>query len=156
MPFINTNEKTFQLKAIMTHSWCNFCEENYDENTCEVKKNARDKISGKRPNITIVVLDWAELEDVMVINTRINITLSRENLIFPTLLLPQAHLIKVLIHKLLELQVIKECLLFFPLLSTISLTNWLISKLMLPFWTWFPSQNNKIISRTSWKEIFLP
>jgi ribonuclease HI len=69
-PFRNMNENTFQPKAIMTRSWCNFCEENHDENTCEVKKNARDKIFGKRPDTTIVVLDWDEPEDVMVINTR--------------------------------------------------------------------------------------
>jgi hypothetical protein len=54
----------------MSCSWCNFCEENYEESTYEVKKNARDKIFGKRPDTTIVVLDWVELEDVMVINTR--------------------------------------------------------------------------------------
>jgi hypothetical protein len=54
----------------MTRKLCNFCEENHDENTCEVKKNVRDKIFGKRHDTTIVVLDWAELEDVMVINTR--------------------------------------------------------------------------------------
>jgi hypothetical protein len=30
----------------------------------------RDKIFGKRPDTTIVVLDWVEPEDVMVINTR--------------------------------------------------------------------------------------
>jgi hypothetical protein len=54
----------------MTLTWCNFCEENHDENTCEVKRNARDKIFGKRPDTTIVVLDWVEPEDVMVVNTR--------------------------------------------------------------------------------------
>jgi hypothetical protein len=54
----------------MTRSWCNLCKENHDENTCEVKKNVRDKIFGKRPDTTIVVLDWVEPEDVMVINTR--------------------------------------------------------------------------------------
>jgi hypothetical protein len=47
-PFRNTNENTFQPKAIMARSWCNFCEENHEESTCEVKRNARDKIFGKR------------------------------------------------------------------------------------------------------------
>jgi hypothetical protein len=70
VPFRNTNENTFQPKAIMSRSWCNFYEENHEESTCEVKKNARDKIVGKMPDTTIVVLDWVELEDVMVINTR--------------------------------------------------------------------------------------
>jgi hypothetical protein len=69
-PFRNMNENTFQSKAVITHSWCNFCEENHDENTCEVKKNARDNIFGKRPDNTINVLDWVELEDVVLINTR--------------------------------------------------------------------------------------
>jgi hypothetical protein len=54
----------------MARSWCNFCEENHDESTCKVKRNARDKIFGKRLHTTIVVLDWVEPEDVMVINTR--------------------------------------------------------------------------------------
>jgi hypothetical protein len=53
----------------MPCSWYNFCEENHEESTCEVKKNARDKIFGKRTNTTIVVLDWVEPEYVMVINT---------------------------------------------------------------------------------------
>ena len=44
----------------MTRSWYNFCEENHEESTSEVKKNARDKIYGKRPDTTIVVLDWVE------------------------------------------------------------------------------------------------
>jgi hypothetical protein len=54
----------------MSLSWYNFCEENHEESTCEVKKNARDKICGKKPETTIDVLDWAELEYVMIINTR--------------------------------------------------------------------------------------
>jgi hypothetical protein len=36
----------------------------------EVKKSARDKIFGKIPEATIVVIDFVEPEDVMVINTR--------------------------------------------------------------------------------------
>jgi hypothetical protein len=68
--FRNPNENNFQPKAIMPRSWCNFCEEHHEESTCEVKKSARDKIFGKRLETTIVVLDWAELEDVMIINTR--------------------------------------------------------------------------------------
>jgi hypothetical protein len=68
--FRNANEKTFHPKAIMTHTWCKFCEENHDENTCEVKINARDKIFGKRPDTMITILDWDKSEDVMVFNTR--------------------------------------------------------------------------------------
>jgi hypothetical protein len=69
-PFRNTNENTFHPKTIMARSWCNFYEENHKESTCEVKKNVRDKIFGKRPDTTIVVLDWVEPEDVMIINTK--------------------------------------------------------------------------------------
>jgi hypothetical protein len=54
----------------LPRSWCNFCEEHHEEATCEVRKSAIDKIFGKRPETTIVVLDFAELEDVMIINTR--------------------------------------------------------------------------------------
>jgi hypothetical protein len=69
-PFINPNENNFQPKEIMPHSWCNFCEEHHEESTCEVKKSVRDKIFGKIPETTIVVLDFADPEDVMIINTR--------------------------------------------------------------------------------------
>jgi hypothetical protein len=54
----------------LPRSWCNFCEEHHEEATCEVRKSARDKIFGKIPETTIVVLDFAEPEDVMIINTR--------------------------------------------------------------------------------------
>jgi hypothetical protein len=137
VPFRNPNENTFHPKAIMSRSWCNFCEENHEESTCEVKKNARDKIFGKRPDTTIAVLDWVEPEDVMVINTRNKLTQPRVNMTLLVLLPHQACLLKVLIHKLSEFQKIKECLPLFPLLNTTSLTNWLISRLMLLFWTWF-------------------
>jgi hypothetical protein len=69
-PFRNKNENKFQPKSIMSCSWCNFCEENHEESTSEVKKNSRDNIFGKNPETTIVVLDWVELEDFMIINTR--------------------------------------------------------------------------------------
>jgi hypothetical protein len=32
--FRNTNESNFHPKAIMSRSWCNFCEENHEESTC--------------------------------------------------------------------------------------------------------------------------
>jgi hypothetical protein len=69
-PFRSPVENNFQPKAILPRSWCNFCEEHHEETTCEVRKSVRDKIFGKRPEATIVVLDFSEPEDVMVINTR--------------------------------------------------------------------------------------
>jgi hypothetical protein len=54
----------------MPRSWCNFCEEHHEESACEVKKNARDKIFGKRNENNISILDFAEPKDVMIINTR--------------------------------------------------------------------------------------
>ena len=68
--FRNPIENNFQPKAILPWSWCKFCEEHRKESTCEVRKSDRDKIFGKRPETTIVVLDFAEPEDVMIINTR--------------------------------------------------------------------------------------
>jgi hypothetical protein len=59
-PLKNLDENNFQPKAIMSHSWCNFCEEHHEESTCELKKSVRDKIFGKRLETTIVVLDFAE------------------------------------------------------------------------------------------------
>jgi hypothetical protein len=69
-PFRNPVENNFQPKAILPRSWCKFCEEHHEETTCEVKKSAQDKIFGKIPEATIIVLDFAEPKDVMVINTR--------------------------------------------------------------------------------------
>jgi hypothetical protein len=69
-PFRSPNENNFQPKDIMPCSWCNFYKENHEESTCEVKKSSNDKIFGKRHETTIVVLDSAEPEDVMIINTR--------------------------------------------------------------------------------------
>jgi hypothetical protein len=69
-PLNNLNENNFQPKSIMPRSWCNFCEEHHEESTCEVKKSARDKIFGKRPETTIVVLEFADPEDVMIKNTK--------------------------------------------------------------------------------------
>jgi hypothetical protein len=69
-PFRNPNENNFHPKAIMPRSWCNFCEEHHEESTCEVKKSLKDKLFGKRHETTIIVLDFAEPEDVMIINTR--------------------------------------------------------------------------------------
>jgi hypothetical protein len=69
-PFRNLIENNFQPKAIMPRSWCNFCEEHHEETTCEVKKSFRDKIFRKIPESTIAILDFAEPEYVMVINTR--------------------------------------------------------------------------------------
>jgi hypothetical protein len=69
-PFRNLVENNFQPKAILPRSWCNFCEEHHEETTCEVKKSARDKIFGKILEATVDVLDFADPEDVMVINNR--------------------------------------------------------------------------------------
>jgi hypothetical protein len=69
-PFRNPNENNFQPKVIMPHSWCNFCEEHHEESTCEIKKSARDKIFGERPENTIVVLDFLEPEYFIIIDTR--------------------------------------------------------------------------------------
>jgi hypothetical protein len=59
-PFRNPNENKFHPKAIMPCNWCNFFKEHHKESTCEVKKSVRDKIFGKRPETTIVVLDFSE------------------------------------------------------------------------------------------------
>jgi hypothetical protein len=69
-PFQNLNENNFQPKDVMPRSWCKFCEEHHEESMGEVKKSVKDKIFGKRPKTAIVVLDFVEPEDVMIINTR--------------------------------------------------------------------------------------
>jgi hypothetical protein len=69
-PFRNPIENNFQPKVILPRSWCNFCKEHHKEATCEVRKSERYKIFGKISETTIVVLDFVEPEDVMIINTR--------------------------------------------------------------------------------------
>lgn len=58
-----------QPKAILSSDWCNFCAENHEESTYEVKKRAQEIIFGKDIETTIVALDWDPEEDVMLINT---------------------------------------------------------------------------------------
>jgi hypothetical protein len=69
-PFRNPVENNFQPMALFPRSWCNFCEEHHEETTSEVNKSARYNIFVKILEDTIVVLDFSESEDVMVINTR--------------------------------------------------------------------------------------
>jgi hypothetical protein len=59
-----------QPKAILSRAWCNFCDDNHEESTCEVKKRAQERIFGKKADTTIVSLDWAPKEDVMMVDTR--------------------------------------------------------------------------------------
>jgi hypothetical protein len=44
----NFQPNNYPPKAILSRAWCNFCEDNHDESTCEVKKSARDQIFGKK------------------------------------------------------------------------------------------------------------
>ena len=138
----------------MSRSWCNFCEENHEDNTCEVKKSARDKIFGNNPETTIVVLDWEELEDVMIINTR-NKSYAPKGKYDP----PHASSTPTSSSQgtnVLTFPRVKEFLPLLPLPSITSLTNWLISRSMLLFWTWLSSLNNKIILGILWKENIPP
>jgi hypothetical protein len=67
---LRNQPQSFQPKEILSRAWCNFCEENHDENTCEVRRNAREWIFGKISDTTIVALDWAPEEDVMMVDTQ--------------------------------------------------------------------------------------
>jgi hypothetical protein len=138
--FRNPNDNPFQPKAIMSRAWCNFCEENHDESTCEVKKNAKDKIFGKRSDATIVVLDWAQPDDVMVVNT-INKSYPNQNKIDP----PRTTSTPSTSSQGTDSQAVKTpnsqgTNFFFLPLNIISLINWIILKHMLLFWIWFPSR----------------
>jgi hypothetical protein len=108
----------------MTHTWCNFCEESNDENICEVEINVRDKIFGKRLNTTIIVLDWPEPKDVMVVNTRNKSYTSKRKFDLPhTSSTPStsSQNVDTQFVRTSSNQGVSPCL--FPLLSTISLTN---------------------------------
>jgi hypothetical protein len=102
----------------MPRSWCKFCEEHHEESTCEVKKNARDKIFGKRPKATIVFLEFAEPEDVMITNTRNKSYAPKRKYDPPTLILAQAHHHQLLHFRFLRLMTVKELPPLFPLLNT--------------------------------------
>ena len=71
-PFRSPIENNFQPNDIMPRSWCNFCEEHHEEATCEVRKSIKDNIFGKRPETTIIVLDFSKPEYFMIINTKNN------------------------------------------------------------------------------------
>jgi hypothetical protein len=47
--FRNPNDNPCQPNSIMSHAWCNVCEENHDEITCEIKRNVGDGIFSKNP-----------------------------------------------------------------------------------------------------------
>jgi hypothetical protein len=57
-PPLRNIENSFHPKAILPRSWCNFCEENHEKVTCEVRKSSRDNIFGKILETTIVFLDF--------------------------------------------------------------------------------------------------
>jgi hypothetical protein len=66
----NFQPNNYPPKAILSRDWCNFCEDNHDESTYEVKKNARERIFGKKVDTIIVALYWDLEEDVMMVDTR--------------------------------------------------------------------------------------
>jgi hypothetical protein len=37
-----------QPKDIISRGWCNFCDDNHDESTCEVKKRSQERIFGNK------------------------------------------------------------------------------------------------------------
>jgi hypothetical protein len=57
-------------KDILSRDCYDFFDDNHEESTCEVNKIAQEKIFGKNIETTIVSLDWAREEDVMIVNTR--------------------------------------------------------------------------------------
>jgi hypothetical protein len=59
-----------QPKAILSRAWCNFCDDNHEESTCEVKKKAQERIFGKINEAIVIALDFMPEEDVMVVNTQ--------------------------------------------------------------------------------------
>jgi hypothetical protein len=92
--------------------------EHHEESTCEVNKSSIDKIFGKRPETTITVLDFAEPNDVMIINHRNKSYAPKKNMILPALLLAQDHLHQLLLFRFLRLLIVKEIPPFSPLPNT--------------------------------------
>jgi hypothetical protein len=67
---LRNQTQRFQPKEIISRAWCNIFEENHDENTCEIRKNAREHIFGKIYDTMIVAYIGLIEEDVMMVDTR--------------------------------------------------------------------------------------
>jgi hypothetical protein len=110
-PFRSPVENNFQPKAILPRSWCNFCEEHHEETMCEVRKSARDKIFGKIPEATIIVLDfssqkmsWLSIPETKPMPQKASLTLL-------AVLLARAHPQPLLRPRFLKFLRVKESLL---------------------------------------------
>jgi len=57
-------------RTLLTRPFCNFCEEHHDPKTCKVLKSTRERVFGKRPDLSINALDWMIDEDVLAVTTR--------------------------------------------------------------------------------------
>jgi hypothetical protein len=68
--FLHNQNQTCQPKTIISHALCNFCEENHEESTSELTKNAQERDFVKRPNSIVATLDWVLEDDVMLADTR--------------------------------------------------------------------------------------
>jgi hypothetical protein len=119
-PFRSPVENNFQPKAILPRSWCNFCEEHHEETTCEVRKSARDKIFGKRPEATIVVLDFSSQKMSWSSTLETKPMPQKENLTLLAVLLARVHPQPLLHPRLLKFLRVKESLPLPPLPNTIS------------------------------------
>jgi hypothetical protein len=67
---LRNQNNNFHLKAILSRTWCNFCEENHNENTCEIKLSTRESVFDKKIDTTIDALYWAHEEDFMMVDTQ--------------------------------------------------------------------------------------
>jgi len=88
----------FQPKEILSRAWCNFCEENHDENAFEIRKNTREWIFGKISDTMIVVLYWAPEENVLMVDTWNKYYQNKNKGVPPKPLFPEVHIfIKIIL-----------------------------------------------------------
>jgi len=67
---LHNQSQYFQPKTILFCAWCNFCEENHEERTCELITYAREISFGKIVDSTIATLDWTLGNNIMMVDTR--------------------------------------------------------------------------------------
>jgi hypothetical protein len=88
-------------KDILSRDWYDFFDDNHEESTYEVNKRAQEKTFGKNIETTIVSLDWAHEEDVMMVNTRNKSHANKGNSGIQKPLFPLFHPLKIQILRLL-------------------------------------------------------
>lgn len=61
---------TYHPHVLFSWPWSDFYEDYQDGKTCQVRQASRQMIFGNKPDLTTPNLDWADEDDVLVIEIR--------------------------------------------------------------------------------------